>query len=76
MSSNILGAYKKFKSIEKKAELDKKKRVLEESRQKQDVEITDATNFLSRAGSVQALSVGTGPVFKMIGSMKQLDCIP
>ena len=32
MSSNILGAYKKFKSLERKAEIVKKKRVNEESR--------------------------------------------
>ena len=44
-SSNILSAYKKFRTIEKKAELEKRKRFEIELRQKYDVEITDATVF-------------------------------
>lgn len=45
MSSNILSAYKKFKMIEKKAEVAKKQRFEVECKQRQDVEITDATEF-------------------------------
>ena len=49
MSSSILSAYKNFRQIEKKAELEKRKRFEIEVRQKYDVEITDATVFKSSA---------------------------
>ena len=45
MSSNILGAYKKFRTIEKKAESEKRKRFEVNLRSKYHVEITDATEF-------------------------------
>lgn len=44
-SSNILCAYKKFRSLEKKAEAEKRKRFEVEVRKKYNVEITDATEF-------------------------------
>lgn len=54
MSSNILGAYKKFRTIEKKAEVEKRKRFEVEVRQKYDVEITDATEFRQTVAKVDS----------------------
>ena len=72
MSSSILSAYKKFRQIEKKAELEKRKRFEIEVRQKYDVEITDATVFKSSAAefkndSPSANKLVLGPQFSLIG---------
>ena len=45
MSSDILSAYNKFRTIEKKAEVEKQKRLEVQVRSKYDVEITDASDF-------------------------------
>ena len=76
MSSNILSAYKKFRQIEKKAELEKRKRFEIEVRQKYDFEITDATVFKSSAAefkndSPSANQKVTGPQFSFIGQAKR-----
>ena len=78
MSSNTLSAYKKFRQIEKKAELEKRKRFEIEVRQKYDVEITDATVFKSSAALVKndsqncaSKQVVTGPQYSLIGEAKR-----
>lgn len=45
MSSNIMSAYKKFRKIEKKSEIEKRKRFEVEVCSKYNVMITDATDF-------------------------------
>ena len=45
MSSNILGAYKKFRQIEKKADLEKRRKFETEMLQKYNVEITEANVY-------------------------------
>jgi len=57
MSSNILTAYKKFRTIEKKAEIEKRKRFEVEVRQKFNVEITDATEFRQTVAQLESPAV-------------------
>lgn len=78
MSSNILSAYKKFKMIEKKAEVAKQQKFEVECKQKQDFEITDATEFhmtisnLENNMNQQLLGgAGVSPQFNLIGESKR-----